>query len=86
VILDFFHQQQPHEIKKILNQRDAKNGTGLMIAAYYNHYDLVEVLIKQGVDIDVKDYVRSCLNPLLSLVLVSSLLDPLHFLENENSV
>jgi hypothetical protein len=65
VILDFFHQQQPHEIKKILNQRDAKNGTGLMIAAYYNHYDLVEVLIKQGVDIDVKDYVRSCLNPLL---------------------
>jgi hypothetical protein len=57
VILDFFHQQ-PHEIKKILNQRDANNGTGLMIASYYNHYDLVETLIKQGVDIDVKDYVR----------------------------
>jgi ankyrin repeat protein len=57
VILDFFHQQ-PHEIKKILNLRDASDGTGLMIASYYNHYDLVETLIKQGVDIDVKDYVR----------------------------
>lgn len=54
---DFSAIKQIKDIKRYIYEQESTHGwTLLMIAAYYNHYDIAQYLIAKGSDVNAKNY------------------------------